>query len=65
MYRTQIDQYFAEHTDDLVNDICRLIHIQSGPSTDACRAALRRRTGCRPSCGSGHCLRHGIQDPQL
>lgn len=29
MYKPQIDQYFAEHTDQMVNDICRLIHIQS------------------------------------
>lgn len=31
MYKEQIDQYFARHQDALIQDICRLVSIQSDP----------------------------------
>lgn len=65
MYQKQLEEYFAAHRDEMIEDICTLIRIPRRPAGSKRRNAFWRGSGQSFGGGDGNWLPYGAERYRL
>lgn len=65
MYQKQLEEYFAAHRDEMIEDICTLIRIPSDRQEAKRRNAFWRGSGQSFGGGDGNWLPYGAERYRL